>query len=167
MTCHYDNIFTWKTRYCTTQSLLLSGRSYLQPGLRNTVPIGCSNMILTDVNTNHWKIPVTPTYDCSNTAMTFRKKHNFNVQTYNTQLVGAATSTPCPAKWIPIFIWVYAFPKKIPAILYPNILLTRWWGHSKEIQVHKGIVQLDNGLVIRHVEVIQSFLQGLLDIVMK
>ena len=68
------------------------------------MPIGRSNIILTDVNTNHWKIPVTPTYDCSNTAMTFRKKHNFNVQTYNAQLVGAATvieqhltKTPCPA----------------------------------------------------------------------
>ena len=67
------------------------------------MPIGRSNIILTDVNTNHWKIPVTPTYDCSNTAVTFRKKHNFNVQTYKAQLVGAAivieqhfTKTPCP-----------------------------------------------------------------------
>ena len=66
--------------------------------------IGRSNIILTDVNTNHWKIPVTPTYDCSNTAMTFRKKDNFNVQTYKAQLLGAATvieqlltKTPCPA----------------------------------------------------------------------
>ena len=30
-----------------------------------------------------------------------------------------------------------------------------------------GIIPLDNGLVIRHVEVIKSFLQGLLDIVIK
>ena len=47
MTCYYDNIFTGKTRYRTTQSVLLSGRSCLQAVLNHTVLIGRSNITLT------------------------------------------------------------------------------------------------------------------------
>ena len=38
---------------------------------------------------------------------------------------------------------------------------------QEEFGPTRGIVQLHNGLVIRHVEVIKSFLQGLVDIVTK
>ena len=38
---------------------------------------------------------------------------------------------------------------------------------QEEFGPTRGIIQLDNGLVIRHVEVIKSFLLGLLDIVTK
>ena len=99
------------------------------------MPIGRSNIILTDVNTNHWKIPVTPTYDCSNTAMTFRKNHNFNVQTYNAQLVGAATvieqhltKTPCPATMDTNLYMGLCIPQENPSHLisqYPPYTLVR------------------------------------------
>ena len=38
---------------------------------------------------------------------------------------------------------------------------------QEEFGPTRGIIQLDNGLVIRHVEVVRSFLQDLLDIVTK
>ena len=38
---------------------------------------------------------------------------------------------------------------------------------KRNLSPQRGIFQLDNGLVIRHVEVIKVFLQGLLDIVTK
>ena len=38
---------------------------------------------------------------------------------------------------------------------------------KRNLSPQRGIFQLDNGLVIRHVEVIKDFLQGLLDIVTK
>ena len=52
---------------------------------------------------NHWKIPVTTTYDCSYSQMIVMKYYNFHVRTYKAQLVGAAiieqhlTKTPCSA----------------------------------------------------------------------
>ena len=52
---------------------------------------------------NHWKIPVTPTYDCSYSQMIVNKYYNFHVRTYKAQLVVAAiieqhlTKTPCSA----------------------------------------------------------------------
>ena len=49
--------------------------------------------------------------------------------------------------------------------MYPNTLITCWWGYTRGIWAHNGIVQLNNGLVIRHVEIIKNFLHGLLDIV--
>ena len=201
MRCHYDNTFTWKRRYRSTQSLLLSACSCLQVGLKNTVPIGRSHIILTDVDTNHWKIPVTPTYDCSNTATTFRKKHNFNVQTYKAQLVGAAavidghlTKTPCPAiidtnrylgLCIPqenpshIIVWrdphhkrqemntlgIHKIQQQRSYIIIPSLQVGE--AIRKKSWPTRGILQLDNGLVIKHVEVIKSFLQGLLHIVTK
>ena len=165
------------------------------------MPIGRSNIILTDVNTNHWKIPVTPTYDCSNTAMTFRKKHNFNVQTCKAQLAGAAavieehlTKTPCPAtidtirylglcisQETPshIIVWrdphhkrqemntlgIHKMQQQESYILIPSLHVGE--AIQKKFGPTSRILQLDNGLVIRHVEVIKSFLQGLLDIVTK
>ena len=38
---------------------------------------------------------------------------------------------------------------------------------QEELGPTRGIFQLDNGLVIRYLEVIKNFLQGLLDIVTK
>ena len=90
MTCHYDIIFFGKTCYRKTQSIRLSDHSCLQAGLNHTVPIGRINITSTKVNINHWKIPVTPTYDYSYCTMTVRKYYNFHVQFYKAQLVGAA-----------------------------------------------------------------------------
>ena len=38
---------------------------------------------------------------------------------------------------------------------------------QEEFETTSGIIQLDNGLVIKHVELIRGFLQGLLGIVTK
>ena len=59
MTCHYNNIFSEKTWYRTTQSVLLPGCLCLQAGLNYTVPIGTHNKTLNKVIINHWNIPVT------------------------------------------------------------------------------------------------------------
>ena len=82
MTCHYDNIFLGKTRYRTTQPVLLSGQSCLQADLNHTVPIGRRYKALTRVNINPLNIPVTPAYDCSYSATMVRKYHNCHVQAY-------------------------------------------------------------------------------------
>ena len=104
MTCHYDNIFSRKFRYRTTQSVLLPGRSCLQAGLNYTVPIGRDNKTLTKVTVNHWKIPVSLTCDCSYSKTIVNKYYNFHVSVYKAQLVGAAnvieqhlTNAPCSA----------------------------------------------------------------------
>ena len=104
MTCHYDNIFTGKSWYRNVKSVLLPGRSCLQAGLNYTVPIGRNNKTLTKVNDNHWKIPVSPSYDCSLSMTIVNTYHNFHVWTLKAQLVGAAniieqhsTNTPCSA----------------------------------------------------------------------
>ena len=65
MTCHYDNIFTGKSRHHKAKSVLLPGHSCLQAGLNHTVPIGHHNKALTKVIDNHWKIPVSSTYVAS------------------------------------------------------------------------------------------------------
>ena len=92
-----------------------------------------------------------------------------------------------------IFIWVHASPKKIPTILLCGetiIINARKWIASEYTKYNKrvlypipslrvggaiqeefgptrGVVQLDNSLIIRNVEVVKSYLQGLLDIVTK
>ena len=90
MTCHYDNIFTGKSRYRNVKSVLLADRSCLQVGGNHTVPIGCHNKTLTKVTDNHWKIPVSPTYDCSFSKTIVNTYHSFHVRTYKAQLLGAA-----------------------------------------------------------------------------
>ena len=104
MTYHYDNIFMGESRCCKVKSVLLPGRSCLQAGLNHTVPIGCHNKTLTNVTDNHWKIPVSLTYDCSFSMTIVNTYHNFHMRTCNAQLVGAAnvigqhlTNTPCSA----------------------------------------------------------------------
>ena len=104
MTCHYDNIFTRKNRYREAKSVLLPGRSSLQAAINRTVPIGRYNRTSTKVSDSHWKIPASPTYDCSFGKTIVNTYHNFHVRTYKAQLVGAAnvieqhlTTTPCSA----------------------------------------------------------------------
>ena len=104
MTCHYDNIFTGKNRYRETRSILLPARSCLQTAINHAVPIGHYNRTLTKVSDNHWKIPASPTYDCTLSKTIVNTYHNFHVWTYKAQLVGAATiieqhltTTPCSA----------------------------------------------------------------------
>ena len=83
------------------KAVLLLGCSCLQAALNHSVTIGCHNKTLTKVTDNHWKIPVSPTYDCMTVVNTY---HNFHVRTYKAQLVGAAniieqhlTNTSCSA----------------------------------------------------------------------
>ena len=104
MTCHCDNIFTGKNRYRERKSILVPGRSCLQAAINHAVPIGRYNRNLTKVFDNHWKIPPSPTYDCSFGKTIVNTYHNFHVRTYKAQLVGAAnvieqhlTTTSCSA----------------------------------------------------------------------
>ena len=103
MTCDYY-IITRKNRYCDVKSVLLPGRFCLQAALTHTVPIGRHNKTLTRVTDNHWKIPVSPFYDCTFTMTIVTTYPNFHLRTYKSQLVGAAnvieqhlTNTPCSA----------------------------------------------------------------------
>ena len=104
MTCHYANIFSGKSRYCTAKSILLPGCSCLQAGLNHSVSIGRKNKTLNKVTNNHWEVSLNPTYDCSHSKTTVNKYYNFHVRTYKAQLVGATniieqnlTNTPCSA----------------------------------------------------------------------
>ena len=103
MACDYD-IFTGKNRYHDVKTVLLPGRFCLQAALTHTVPIGRHNKTLIRVTDNHWKISVSPSYDCTFTMTIVKTYHNFHVRTYKAQLVGAAnvieqhlTNTPCSA----------------------------------------------------------------------
>ena len=82
----------------------MPGRSFLQAGLNHTVPISRHNKTLTKVTDKHWKIPVSPTYDCSFSVTIVNTYHNFHVRIYKAQQVGAPnvieqhlTNTPCSA----------------------------------------------------------------------
>ena len=104
MTCHYDNIFTGKNRYRDIKSVLLPGYFCLQAALAHTVSIGHHSNTLTRVTDNHWKISVSPSYDCTFSTTIVRTYHNFHVRTYKAQLVGAVnvieqhlTNTPYSA----------------------------------------------------------------------
>ena len=104
MTCHYDNIFTGKNRYCQVKSISLPGRPCLQVAINDTVPIGRYNKTLMKVSYKHWKIPASPTYDCSFGKTIVNTYYNFHARTYKAQLVRAAsvieqhlTTTPCSA----------------------------------------------------------------------
>ena len=198
MTCDYD-IFTGKNRYRNVKSVLLPGRFCLQAALTHTVPTGRHNKTLTRVADNHWKIPVSPSYDCTFTMTIVKTYHNFHLRTYKAQLVGAAnvieqhlTNTPCSAAidttlniglCIPqenpkhIIVWkdpqhnrqemntlgVNEIKQQVTYILIP--LLHVGGATQQEFGPTRGIVQLDNGLVIRYVEVIKNFLHVLLDMV--
>ena len=59
---------------------------------------------------------------------------------------------------------IHEIQQQGPYILIPSLHVG---GANSEFRLTRGIIPLDNGLVIRHVEVIKSFLQGLLDIVIK
>ena len=201
MTCHYDNIFTGENRYRNAKSVLLLGCSCLQAGINDTVPMGRHNKTLTKVTDNHWKIPVSPTYDCSFSKTIVNTYHNFHVRTYKAQLVGAAnvieqhlTTTPCSATIDAtlnigscihqenpkhIIVWrephhkrqemntlgIHEIKQQGPYILIPSLHVGG--AIQDEFGPTTGNFQLDNGLVIRHVEVIKHFLQGLLDIITK
>ena len=201
MTCHYDNIFTGENRYRNAKSVLLLGCSCLQAGINDTVPMGRHNKTLTKVTDNHWKIPVSPTYDCSFSKTIVNTYHNFHVRTYKAQLVGAAnvieqhlTTTPCSATIDAtlnigscihqenpkhIIVWrephhkcqemntlgIHEIKQQGPYIFIPSLHVGG--AIQDEFGPTTGNFQLDNGLVIRHVEVIKHFLQGLLDIITK
>ena len=201
MTYHYDNIFTGKSWYRNAISVLLPDRSCLQPGLNLAVPIGRTNKTLIKVTNNHWKIPVSPTYDCSFSMTIVNTHHNFHVQTCKAQLVGAAnvieqhlTNTSCSftidttlnmGSSIPqenpnhIILWrdphykqeemntlrIHKIKQQGPYILIPFLYVGG--AIQEEFGPTRGIFQLANGLVIRQVEVMKGFLQGLLDIVTK
>ena len=161
----------------------------------------CPNETLTKVIDNHWKIPVSPTFDYSFSMTIVNTYHNFHVRTYKAQLAGAAnvieqhlTTTPCSAtidttlnrgSCIPqenpnhIIVWrdphhkrqemntlgIHEIKQQGPYILIPSLHVGG--AIQEEFGPTREIFQLDNGLVIRHVEVIKDFLQGLLDIVTK
>ena len=79
-----------KNRYRDVKSVLLPDRFCLQATSTHTVPIGRHNKTFTRVTDNHWKIPVSPSYDCTFTMTIIKTYHNFHVRTYKAQLVGAA-----------------------------------------------------------------------------
>ena len=201
MTCHYDNIFTGKNRYHQVKSISLPSGSCLQVVINHTVPIGRYNRTLMKVSYKHWKIPASPTYDCSFGKTIVNTYYNFHVRTYKAQLVGAAnvikqhlTTTPCSAtvdttlhmgSCIPqenpnhIIVWknphrnrqemntlgIHEIQQQGPYILIPSLHVGG--ALQEEFGPTRGIFRLGNGLVIRYVEVIKDFLQGLLDTVTK
>ena len=90
--------------YRDIKSVLLPSYFCLQAALAHTVSIGRHSNTLTRVTDNHWKISVSPSYDCTFSMTIVRTYHNFHVRTYKAQLVGAAnvieqhlTNTPCSA----------------------------------------------------------------------
>ena len=60
---------------------------------------------------------------------------------------------------------IHEIQQQGPYILIPSLHVGG--AIQKEFGPTREIIQLDNALVIRHVEVIKSFIQGLLDIVTK
>ena len=155
MTCYYDKIFLGKTRYRTTQSVLLSGHSCLHFHLRTYKAqlMGAANVIEQHLT----KTPCSATIDTNlqmgscipqenpNHIIAW-KDHHHKRQEMNT-------------------LGIHKIQQQGSFILIPSLHAGE--AIQKKFGPTRGIVQLDRCLAIRHVEVIKNSLQGLLDIVTK
>ena len=142
------------------------------------------------VTDNHWKIPVSPFYDCTFTMTIGKTYHNSHLRTYKSQVVGAAnvieqhlTNRHCSAAIETILNMGPCIPQENPK----HIIVWKAPQHNRQemntLGVHeikqqgtyilirslhvggamqqefgrtRGIVQLDNGLVIRHVKPLRT-----------
>ena len=178
---HYYGEKSVSRRQISTLTRSLLSTSCLNPHC----PIGRHNKTLTRVTDNHWKIPVSPFYDCTFTMTIVKTYHNFHLRTYKSQLVGAAnvieqhlTNTPCSATMETtlnmgscilqenpkhIIVWkdpqhnrqemntlgVHEIKQQGTYILLRSLHVGG--AIQQEFGRARGIVQLDNDLVIRHV----------------